>query len=90
MDHLGVTYLTACGLQAEKIQDSTRKAFTKWEKSQPEGVYGTGGACLPGDTNLSNQSKSLEKFPLLNPILGMVAALSICFTSSGGKPKSLC
>ena len=26
----------------------------------------------------------------MNPILGMVAALSICFTSSGGEPKSLC
>ena len=65
MDHLGVTYLTACGLQAEKIQDSTRKAFTKWEKSQPEGVYGTGGACLPGETNLSKINPNHWKSSLL-------------------------
>ena len=75
MDHLGATYLTTCGLQAEKIEDSTRKAFPKWEKTQPEGVYGTGGACLPKQP--ISQINPLEKFPLLNSILGMVTTLSI-------------
>ena len=47
----------------------------KWEKTQPEGVYGTGGACLPKQQ--ISQINPLEKFPLLNSILGMVTTLSI-------------
>ena len=66
--------LVACKRKKSKIQ--LERHLQKMEKkSQPEGVYGTGGACLPKQQ--ISQINPLEKFPLLNSILGMVTTLSI-------------
>ena len=65
--------LVACKRKKSKTQ--LERHLQKMEKTQPEGVYGTGGACLPKQQ--ISQINPLEKFPFLNSILGMVTTLSI-------------